>query len=42
MGGESVGVPSVNKVLRELKRQEHSLFNCVASIVADTDFVAEV
>jgi hypothetical protein len=37
----SVGIPSVNRVLRELRRQEHSLYNCVASIVADAAFVAE-
>lgn len=39
---EKFGVPSVNRVLRELKRQEHSLFNCIASIVADAAFVAEM
>ena len=32
----------VNWVLRHLKRQENSLFNCVASVVADADFVCEV
>ncbi len=39
---ENLGVQPVNWVLRQLKRQEHSLFNCVASVVADADFVCEV
>ncbi len=39
---ENLGVPSVNRVLRQLKRQEHSMFNCVASVVADAVFVQEV
>ena len=39
---DAVGVPSVNRVLRQLKRQENGLYNCVASVVADAAFVQEV
>ena len=33
---------SVNKVLKHLKRRETGLFNCLASIAADAQFVAEI
>jgi len=36
------GAPSTSKVLRQLKRQEQGLFNCVASVIADAAFVQEV
>lgn len=34
--------PSVYKVTRQLNREQNSLFNCINSIVADADFVAEI
>lgn len=34
-------VPSLTQVLRDIKRAEHGLFNCVASIVHDSEFVNE-
>lgn len=34
-------VPSLNAVLRALKREESSLFNCIASIVDDAQFVEQ-
>lgn len=33
---------SVNKVLRQLKKQEVGLYNCVCSVLADTAFVKEI
>jgi hypothetical protein len=35
-------VPSFTQVLRAVKRQEHGLFNCIASVVHDATFVASV
>lgn len=35
-------VPSVNQVIKELKREENSLYNCISSIVADTAFVHQI
>lgn len=34
--------PSLNRVLKELRRDELSLFNCVHSIAADAAFVREI
>jgi hypothetical protein len=34
-------VPSLNAVLRALKREESSLFNCVCSIIDDAQFVQQ-
>lgn len=34
--------PSVNQVLRQLKRQEVGLYNCINSILTDALFVEEV
>lgn len=34
--------PSFTKILRDVKRQEHSLFNAIASIVHDALFVEQV
>ena len=34
--------PSITAVLRAVKRAEHGLFNCIASIVHDYQFVNEV
>lgn len=34
--------PSFTQVLRAVKRQEHGLFNCIASIVYDYQFVQEI
>lgn len=47
IGGEEImltlnQVPSMNVVLRALKREECSLYNCVASIADDAHFVAQV
>ena len=39
---ENLGAPPANKVLRQFKRQEQGLFNCVASVIADAAFVQEV
>ena len=33
---------SVNKVLRQLKKQEVGLYNCICSVLADTAFVKEI
>ena len=35
-------IPSVNQVLRELKRQEVGLYNCVCSVLSDVAFVREI
>jgi hypothetical protein len=35
-------LPSLTHVLRTLKRQENSLFNCVASCISDADFVIQI
>ena len=35
-------VPSITHVLRAVKRQEHGLYNCVASIVHDWQFVESI
>ena len=35
-------VPSVNQVLRELKKQEVGLYNCVCSVLSDVAFVREI
>lgn len=35
-------VPSVNKMLRVLKREESSLFNCAASCIDDAEFVGQM
>lgn len=34
--------PSLNQVLKTLKREENGLYNCVCSIAADTVFVREI
>lgn len=34
--------PSITQVLRAVKRQEHSIFNCIASIVHDSEFVRDI
>lgn len=34
--------PSFTQVLRAVKRQEHGIFNCLASVLHDTQFVEEV
>eukprot|EP00890_Picochlorum_soloecismus_P000584 jgi/Picsp_1/1526/NSC_05004-R1_trna a64-2 -o-ribosylphosphate transferase len=34
--------PSITQVLRAVKRQEHSIFNCIASIVHDSEFVNDI
>ena len=35
-------LPSVNQVLRELKKQEVGLYNCVCSVLSDIAFVREI
>ena len=35
-------IPSVSQVLRELKRQEVGLYNCVCSVLSDVAFVREI
>jgi hypothetical protein len=44
LGEEKVGVTvgSIHKVAREIRRLDHSLYNCVMSIIDDTKFVREV
>lgn len=37
-----VGQQSIYRVARELKREQHTLFNCLASIQADAAFVQEL
>ena len=34
--------PSLNRVIKHLRREENSLYNCLRSIVADTAFVREI
>lgn len=34
--------PSLNHIIKELKREENSLFNCLHSIVHDTSFVQQI
>lgn len=35
-------LPSLNQVIKELKREENSLYNCINSIVIDTAFVQQI
>lgn len=35
-------VPSVNQVLRALKRKEVGLYNCICSVLSDVAFVKEI
>ena len=39
---ETSFLPSLNKVIKELKREENSLFNCINSINLDTFFVQQI
>ena len=39
---EVIGIPSIYRVVRALKKDDHSVFNCLASIVQDTAFVRSV
>ena len=34
--------PSFTAVLRAVKRAEHGIFNCIASIVQDYEFISDV
>ena len=34
--------PSINRVLRILKKQEVGLYNCICSVISDTAFVKEI
>lgn len=34
--------PSIYKITRELKKESHTLFNCIHSIVSDASFIHEV
>lgn len=42
MHNSSCFTPSFNQVLRDLKRQENGLLNCLSSIVSDSIFVQEI
>ena len=39
---EFSGIPSIYQVVRALKKDDHSAYNCLASIVSDTAFVRSV
>lgn len=34
--------PSITQVLRAVKRKEHGIFNCIASIIYDNKFIVQV
>ena len=40
--GPSSFIPSLNRVVKDLKRQENSLHNCLNSIISDTSFVYQI
>ena len=35
-------LPSLNRITKELKREENSLYNCINSILIDTSFVQQI